>query len=178
MEEIWKSVSGYETRYFVSSLGRVKGPTGKATHGVKGSRGYMQISLRHAGQRASKVRNIHVLVAEEFIGPRPDGYHVCHADGDKTNNSLQNLRYDTAAANWEDFRNAPGRTSHAIARTHCPTGHELQEPNLMVSQLIRGWRSCLACSRAHAYLKNGKNKNAFSFEDLANIYYERILNDQ
>ena len=169
MKEIWKKVS-FNSSYEVSSLGRVKGPRG-ITYGSVGSRGYMQVCIKR------KTKNVHVLVAQAFLGERPSGYHVCHKDGDKTNNRIENLRYDTPKANWDDFRSLPKKTTHAIGRKTCPLGHKLEAPNLMPSQLKRGWRSCLSCSRAKAYIKNGKEKEKHKFEPLANHYYERLLNE-
>lgn len=168
MKEIWKKVV-FDSRYEISSLGRVRGPRG-ITYGAVGTRGYMQVSI------GRKTKNVHVLVAQAFLGERPDGYHVCHRDGNKTNNSIKNLRYDTPAGNWEDFRSMGRETSHAIGRTSCPLGHKLENPNLMPSQLKRGWRSCLACSRAKAYINNGKEKEKYEFNFLADSYYERLMN--
>lgn len=37
--------------------------------------------------------------------------------------------------------------NHHRARTHCPRGHALAEPNLVPSALRAGKRQCLACSR-------------------------------
>jgi hypothetical protein len=165
MIEHWRQIY---PQYEVSSLGRVRGPRG-ITKGSVGTRGYMQICVKR------KTRNIHVLVAKAFLGDRPDGHHVCHKDGDKTNNKIDNLRYDTPAANWQDFRESERKTSHAIKREACPLGHKLIGKNLMPSQLKLGWRSCLACSRSRAYRQNGKDKELFQFEQLANIYYERLF---
>lgn len=165
MEEIWKQI---DDTYSISSWGRFKGPRG-ITKGSIGTKGYMQVSMYR------KTKNVHVLVAQAFLGDRPENMHVCHKDGDKTNNTLANLRYDTPANNWQDFREQDRVTTHAIARTHCPLGHELTEQNIMPSQAKRGWRSCLACSRAHAYIRNGKNKEITDHKQLADIYYERLL---
>jgi hypothetical protein len=174
MEEVWKNVYGYAGRYEVSSLGRLRGPRG-ITKGSMGSRGYLQVCLRKPGDRYGKTANLHVLVARAFLGPRPKGHHVCHGDGDRTNNSLINLRYDTPSGNWNDFRTNPGNTSHSIGKTHCPAGHLLEGPNLMESQLKRGWRSCLSCSRAAAYIRNGKNRGSLEKVSLANKYYEEVM---
>jgi hypothetical protein len=175
MKEVWKDVVGYEGRYEVSSLGRLRGPR-TTTKGIPGSRGYYQVFLREKGARAGKTKNIHVLVAEAFLGPRPDGMHVCHADGDKSNNTLENLRYDTPKNNWEDFRKNPGKTRHRIGRETCPRNHKLESPNLMKSQLERGWRSCLACSRAAGYLRQNP-KLKVSLEELSDKYYQQILEE-
>lgn len=158
-----------DNAYSVSSFGRVKGPR-KITFGSVGSRGYLQVCIHR------KTKNVHVLVAEAFLGQRPDGMHVCHGDGDKTNNRLDNLRYDTPKSNWEDFRNNPLSTTHAITRTKCPLGHQLSEKNLVPNQLKRGWRACLACARSAAYLQNGKDRDMYNHIDLSNKYYEEIMN--
>lgn len=167
MDEVWKDVGN---GYSVSSLGRIRGPR-KITYGNVGTRGYLQVCIKR------QTKNVHVLVAEAFLGKRPEGYHVCHKDGNKHNNKISNLRYGTPKENWNDFRNNPQNTKHAIARMFCPAGHELSGNNLVISQLRRGWRSCLSCSRASAYLKNGKNKDLYSHIDLANKYYEEIMHE-
>lgn len=57
-------------------------------------KGYPVASL---GARAHK--KVHVLVAESFIGSRPDGLVVNHIDGIKTNNTPENLEYITGQEN-------------------------------------------------------------------------------
>lgn len=44
----------------------------------------------------------HELVAETFLGQRPEGHHICHCDGDASNNLYTNLRYDTPKGNAAD----------------------------------------------------------------------------
>jgi hypothetical protein len=176
MEEVWKDVVGYEGRYEVSSFGRLRGPRG-ITEGSIGSRGYSQVCLRIPGEKYGVSKNLHVLVAESFFGPRPKNMHVCHTDGNKQNNRVENLRYDTAKNNWEDFRRNPTRSNHSITRTSCPQGHPLEHPNLMKSQLARGWRSCLACSRARSYIRANQNKKIV-LKELADKYYEGALGER
>jgi len=48
--------------------------------------------------------SVHRLVMLAFRGPCPENMAVCHGDGDRTNNRLDNLRYDTYAANYQDTR--------------------------------------------------------------------------
>ncbi len=51
---------------------------------------------------------VHWVVMLAFVGPCPKGLIVCHNDGDKTNNRLSNLRYDTQRSNALD------RTKHQL----------------------------------------------------------------
>lgn len=50
-----------------------------------------------------KKLQVHVLVALTFIGERPEGYDICHIDGDCLNNESSNLRYDTRNQNSIDY---------------------------------------------------------------------------
>lgn len=106
-EEEWRPVAGHPG-YEVSSLGRVRswnkpgfGTTPRTEPRVlkptpaKG--GYLRVGLS-----ARRTRMVHGLVLEAFVGPRPPGLQCCHGDGDPTNNSLRNLRWDTQGANMAD----------------------------------------------------------------------------
>jgi len=44
----------------------------------------------------------HFATALAWIGPRPEGLEVCHYDGNRLNNQVANLRWDTHAANMAD----------------------------------------------------------------------------
>ena len=48
--------------------------------------------------------NVHKLILEAFVGPCPPGLECCHNDGNPHNNKLDNLRWDTKKANWNDRR--------------------------------------------------------------------------
>ena len=113
-EEIWKDIPGYEGKYQVSSLGRVKsldryircGTGGRGMRRMKGrilrpgprSDGHMSVVLGH-GESGSQV---HQLVMLAFIGPCPKGMEVCHNNGNPADNRLENLRYDTRTNNILD----------------------------------------------------------------------------
>lgn len=113
MGEVWKPVVGYEGFYEVSDLGRVRSVDHFDTLGrfrpgrIRGTpvdragAGYRYVSLSRHG-KVTKL-NVHVLVLEAFVGPRPSaGHEGCHDDGDRTNAALSNLRWDTAVANHAD----------------------------------------------------------------------------
>lgn len=63
-------------------------------------RGYPTVGL-WANQRQRR-HKVHRLVAAAFIGPCPEGMECCHNDGNRTNNAVGNLRYDTPAGNQAD----------------------------------------------------------------------------
>lgn len=156
MTEVWLPVKGYEGIYEVSSLGRVRSLTRRVDHRhyvttrqgqmlkplLHQARGYLRVSLNRDG--SAKVRDIHLLVAEAFLGDRPDGFHVCHNNGDSQDNRVSNLRYDTPSANNYDKRRHG--TDHEVKKTHCPQGHPYSPENTYV---YRNRRNCRTCSAAH-----------------------------
>lgn len=101
--EAWKPVVGHPG-YEVSDLGRVRSidrqtlvvRKGKLLRPGRASHGYPTVAL---GRQS---RTVHSLVAEAFIGPRPEGQEVRHLDGDRSNASLSNLRYGTPKENGAD----------------------------------------------------------------------------
>lgn len=62
--------------------------------------GYLQVSLTK--DRTLKSFTVHYLVALVYFGPRPQGLHICHNDGNPKNNNVSNLRYDTPKNNAKD----------------------------------------------------------------------------
>lgn len=50
-------------------------------------------------KRQKKTIYIHTLVAETFLGIRPEGMVIDHIDSEKSNNNLSNLRYTTVSEN-------------------------------------------------------------------------------
>jgi hypothetical protein len=69
----------------------------------------LQPALRRDGYRfvtlsANAVRQhkaIHTAVAEAFLGARPQGAHINHKDGNRTNNHVDNLEYVSPAENCQ-----------------------------------------------------------------------------
>lgn len=100
IEEIWVNVFGYEGKYQVSNLGRVKSLPRNGTVCYErilkiqvDKNGYNYVSFH---KRKFK---IHRLVAEAFI-PNPENKpQVNHIDGNKQNNEVENLEWATAQEN-------------------------------------------------------------------------------
>ena len=105
MREEWRDIKGYEGKYMVSNLGRVKSlnysNTGK--EGILNARdngkGYLRVILWKDGK--DKKYRINRLVAQAFI-PNPDNLpEVNHKDEDKTNNRVDNLEWCSRQYNIE-----------------------------------------------------------------------------
>ena len=112
LTEEWRPVSGYEDWYSVSNLGRVRrdrpGPSTYAGKLLAINYATKYPSVGFSLGRARKFRTasgpptvhaIHRLVALAFFGPRLPGYEVNHKDGNKRNNSVDNLEYVTRSEN-------------------------------------------------------------------------------
>ena len=107
MEEVWKSIDGYDGRYEVSNLGRVRSLEFrnnqttfnriKIMKATDNGHGYLIVSLREGGRR--KNHYVHRLVAEAFI-PNPDNLPVIdHIDHNRSNNVATNLQWITQGDN-------------------------------------------------------------------------------
>lgn len=113
MKEIWKDINGYNGMYQVSNLGRVKSLDRKRYCGHKNSEpqlikgrilkqrydraGYIRVKL--SKNSTSKLVTLHRLLAVNFIDNPYNKPNVNHIDGDKSNNSLDNLEWCTQKEN-------------------------------------------------------------------------------
>ena len=152
--EQWLPVPGYEGKYEASSLGRIR----SLDHYVNAGGGrqriakgrvlkpfpanYYKVSL--SGRRKC---NVHTLVALAFLGPRPEGMEVCHNNGDRFDNRIENLRYDTHAENQLDVRRHGGRVYDR--RKACFNGHEYIGDSFYEKPEPGGYlrRVCRVCER-------------------------------
>ena len=114
-QETWREIPGFPG-YEASDWGRVRSFKKRV-----GSAGGWKIAdepqrvLRPSTGRGSPyrivqlcvdgetcARRVGVLVLLAFVGEAPDGHEVCHCNGDPTDDRLENLRWDTHAANMRD----------------------------------------------------------------------------
>lgn len=122
--EEWRPVVGYEGLYEVSIFGRVRCSAvgrGRVVGRVlrqspRNNKGYLRVNLWNATQRNHFV---HHIVAEAFVGPRPDGQLVLHTNGSATDNRAENLRYGSHADNSADAkRHGTFRPGHVTGDAH------------------------------------------------------------
>jgi hypothetical protein len=160
MEEEWCVIDGYFGDYQVSSLGRVKSLK-RSTELIMtvsvNSAGYATVVLYIEGVQINN--RVHILVAESFLGVRPDGYEVNHKDGDKLNNRADNLEYATPKEN----------SQHAYRIGLCPKGEERYGSKLTAKDVrdikILLQEGCTqmsiandydVCQKTISHIKNGK----------------------
>lgn len=105
--EVWRAVPGFDGKYEVSSLGRVRS-VDRRVHSRGGYQfrpgvvlsqmtdtyGYLQVPMHLPPRRWTM--KVHRCVALAFI-PNPNGKpQINHIDGDKRNNRVENLEWVTA----------------------------------------------------------------------------------
>jgi hypothetical protein len=116
---------------------------------------------------------VHRLVLLAWVGPPPAGTEACHNNGMADDNRLVNLRWGTRSENTRDM---VSHGTHDFARrTHCPRSHLLDTPNIEAWALRRGRRTCLACSRARAYLRC--YPDAGDLQTISDRYYAAIMEE-
>lgn len=102
MTEIWKpipSIEGYEA----SSLGRIRNSKTMLVRKLCVGRrwGYPLVGISTNGKQ--KTFKVHRLVCETFHGPPPEGKNdTAHNDGNRTNNTPENLRWASRGENMAD----------------------------------------------------------------------------
>ena len=122
--EIWKDIPGYEGKYKVSNMGRVKSLERKVRSVNRYTRrdffrtvrerilkpgpidtGHLYVVLGH-GEAGKPV---HQLVMKAFVGEAPQGMEVRHLNGNPADNRLENLQYGTRTENILDVFYQGGR---------------------------------------------------------------------
>lgn len=117
-KEKWRNIPGWEQFYQVSDSGDVRSLTRKILKKQQSGKfgpslhqgrklkkraiknGYSVVSLCRFGK--SKTFYVSRLVLLAFRGNCPENQECCHNDGSRSNDTLNNLRYDTRSANALD----------------------------------------------------------------------------
>lgn len=113
MTEEWRPVVGHEGFYEVSSEGRVRSLPKPGWRGCVFHNGRYKILATTVGGRAKNYKRVmlmnpkrhayvHHLVAEAFLGPRPEGMVVLHKDDKTFDNRAEHLRYGDRDENETD----------------------------------------------------------------------------
>ena len=118
MNEVWKNIDGYEGKYQISNLGRVKSLqrwSGTKYYNreqilnnyVNKKNGYVYVYLTKNNK--SKNIRLHKIVADAFI-PNPNNLpQINHKDGNKQNNCFENLEWCSCSYNIKDMYRRHGK---------------------------------------------------------------------
>ncbi len=114
-----KEIFGFKYRYFITSKGLIfslaSGELKQLNPTMRGNNRNQYLFVRLEFEGKLKGVNIHRLVAENFLGPKPSDEHVInHIDGNKQNNDVSNLEWTTVAGNTQHAY----RTGLAGGRKH------------------------------------------------------------
>lgn len=137
MNQNWKDIPGYEGLYQVNKSGHIKALEKRWITGRGNGRlhiqpekiikpfiskfGYSRVTLWRSG--IPKKIHVHTIVALTFI-PNPEGKpQVNHKDGNKLNNSVDNLEWNTASENAQHAYDNKlhvinERTKNAVSERH------------------------------------------------------------
>lgn len=111
-KEEWRPVVGYEDRYEVSSLGRVRSVLRGIIMKTSLNRyGYEQLYLSKGSMASRKNCTVHRMVALSFFGE--SSLQVDHINENKSDNNVQNLRFVTNQENG--FYSKGSRNSTGLA---------------------------------------------------------------
>lgn len=123
MEEIWKEIKGFESRYEVSNMGRVRSlstiRTGKNGCLIKmeprilspgpNKYGYFRVILSSGSKKLRKSYALHRIVAQAFIPNISGKETVNHINRDKSDNRVENLEWCTHLENAYHYEKTKGR---------------------------------------------------------------------
>ena len=170
--EEWRDVVGYEGRYQVSSMGRVKSLERKIPHWRGGERiqkerilkpfvvgGYLRVGLSVDGKL--KRLRVHRLVCEAFHENPENKPEVNHINEDKTDNRAVNLEWCTAKENCNH-----GSRNERVAKAQSkPVGQYTRD-----GELVKIWPSTIEVQRKTGFgcgsickSAKGKYKQAYGF---------------
>lgn len=176
-KEIWKDVPGYEGKYQVSNLGRVRSldryiqklnrcgnyvnhfQAGRILSSQKVNSGYLVVHLYLETKRTIKL--VHRLVAFAFVPGYSGEKEVNHKNGDKTYNYNFNLEWLTRLDNVTHARKTGLAKLKSyqipIKGVHWRTGKIIEFPDQVSAEtFLRGRRTggishALKDSKGHAY---------------------------
>lgn len=178
MQEIWKPIPNYEGYYEASTKGRIKSVgriskvkgfkiNGKILKSIKGSNGYMYVSL--SADNIPRRFTVHRLIALTFL-ENPNGYtSINHKDENKENNSVNNLEWCTSKYNT-NYGTCVSRASKARMnnKAHSKPVEQIDESTgevVCVYPSIREIMRINGYARAHiSACCHGKEKRAYGYK--------------
>lgn len=116
MHETWKFIKGYENKYEVSNLGRVRNSKGQLMKPQINKKGYLRYTLW--SNNKNKLFFIQRLVMETFSPiDNMNELQVNHIDGNKENNKIENLEWVTNQENHNHARRTGLYTEEGLKKS-------------------------------------------------------------
>ena len=153
MPVTWSKIKGFPN-YSVSSTGEIRNDvSGKLKTPRKTRTGYYDVDLYNGGKR-SKLR-VHRIVGETFIDNPDNKPQINHIDGNKLNNSVENLEWATASENMKHaFENGLAEPSLGMLGKHNPNAGRKGIP-IRIVETGEVFSSITECEKAI----NGNNRH-------------------
>lgn len=198
MEE-WRHVSDFDNLYMVSNLGNVKS-MGRIVHDSIGrirlvkpkllrpsqtskrknaKKGYLEVRLTHLnGDSENKL--VHILVAQAFISNPLNKPTVNHKDGDKHNNCVNNLEWNTYSENNQHAYNKNLKSDNRFVGKFNLNPYELIDTYISLHEAARKNNISLSkvfkmCSKLKY---NASNNFIFQYiprTEIIEVSYEELL---
>ena len=133
--ETWKIINNF-SNYEISTEGRVRNlKTQYILKGRQSKSGYLQVSIKSDINGNFINQYIHRLVAIHFIENPDNKKEVNHIDGNKLNNTLENLEWCTSSENQKHRQNILGKrkTSQRRVGKFSKDGELLEEFDSIIS---------------------------------------------
>lgn len=165
MEEIWRSVDGYEGLYEVSNFGHVRSlfRYKRILKPMISSTGYQRVDLFKNKQR--KQFSVHRLVATAFVNNDDNKPFVNHKDENKLNNRADNLEWVTHQENCLYGTAIQRRMLHTdYSKRRINNANQIKacsKPILQFTkdgQFIKAWKSATECEKETGISKSGIRK--------------------
>lgn len=116
--------------------------------GCRNPDGYGMVSFNY------KIRQVHRIVYEHFVGLIPAGLEPDHLCRNRACSNYEHLEPVTHRVN---VLRGEGLAARQIARTNCPQGHPYSEAN---TRLYKGHRHCRECGREATRQSKRRKANA------------------
>ena len=186
--EIWKDIQGYDGKYQVSNLGRIKSlylinrqatiPREKILKFGHNKQGYPHVNL-YKNNKKSKSLSVHRIVAIHFI-PNPNNYPVInHRNGIKTDNRVENLEWCTQQNNiQQSFKNGQQKPTWTNKKgKDCPNSIKVNQYDLQ-DNFIKKWNCLKEVERELNIYATGISKCCRNLQKTAGGYKWRYANDE
>ena len=166
MTEEWRDIPS-APGYQASSLGKVRTKDrmvlgrdgrselhrGRVLKPQRMKNGYLEVYVCNGKKR--KHRTVHSLVAEAFLGAKPEGLDVMHGNGDRSDNRAENLSYGSRSENLRSTYSYGGKQANGKL--------SLEDVDDIRLRLLRG-QSCPEIAREYGvnpsaiyHIRDGKS---------------------